>query len=63
MSYKAILTHNPQDFFEGIEPDELRETIEFDNNGNKKEITKVLDMVSDGYKAIIFHKEGLNDGR
>ena len=57
MSYRAYLTHNPQDFFEGAEPEELQVIIDFENVNSRREIAKILMLVSSGYKAIIFQKE------
>lgn len=50
MEYKVILTHNPQDFFEGIEPEDLTETVIIKS---AEDLRPILDMVSGGYKAII----------
>ncbi len=54
MKYKAILTHNPQDFFDGSEPHELCEKVEFDGSDDCPKIQAILQLVSNGYKAIIF---------
>lgn len=62
MRYKAVLTHNPQDFFDGTEPHELCETVEFNTHSHVK-IKRILKAVNNGYKAIIFPNEGANNGR
>lgn len=54
--YNAIMTHNPQDFFEGIEPEELSIEMEFDRSEEEtaaKVITGILDCVDSGYYVII----------
>ena len=60
--YKAILVPDPQDYFEGREPKELTETIEFFNLFNYSKIQEILQMVDNGYKAIIMPIEGDNSG-
>lgn len=62
LRYKAVLTHNPQDFFDGTEPHELCETVVFSRR-NRKKIRRVLKAVDNGYKAIIFQSEGADNGR
>ena len=62
LNYKAVLTHNPQDFFDGTEPYEMCETVAFSHR-NRKKIRHVLKAVDNGYKAIIFQNEGADDGR
>lgn len=52
MRYTVIFTHNPQDFFEGSEPDDLCE-IKITDNINHETISMILDQVKEGYKAII----------
>lgn len=54
MKYISYLTHNPQDFFDDTEAPELIETITFSDTNNESEIQDILDMVDEGYKAIIF---------
>ena len=43
MIYQIIATHNPQDFFEGIEPEDLPEIV--------------LKCIDGGYTVIIYKKE------
>lgn len=46
----VIFTHNPQDFFEGIEAPELNEI----KRVSIEELQEVLEpMLNEGYKAII----------
>lgn len=51
MKYTIVFTHNPQDFFEGIEPDDLIVVREATNEELEAEIVQ---MVDGGYKAIVF---------
>ena len=51
MKYTAVLTQNPQDFFEGIETDDLIVVREATNEELEAEI---VPMVDGGYKAIVF---------
>ena len=51
MKYKVILTHNPQDYYEGIEDEELVEIRGFDLL-TVEQIAFILHMVDEGYKAI-----------
>ena len=60
--YKAILTHNPQDYFEGKEPDELTETVKFFDVFYYPKMDKILNMIDNGYKAIIVPIEGDDTG-
>ena len=53
--YKATFTHNPQDYFNGIEPDELVETKTI---SDIFDLAQVFEKVDDGYKAIIEQKDG-----
>ena len=48
--YKATFTHNPQDYFEGLEPEELVETMTI---SDLFDLVQVLTMVDEGYKASI----------
>lgn len=54
MKYKVILTHNPQDFFEGIEPEDLTETRIAET---AEDLAEILEKVYGGYKAIITRME------
>lgn len=56
MRYTVIFTHNPQDFFEGSEPDDLAE-IKITDDINHETISMILDQVKEGYKAIIMGGE------
>lgn len=47
--YNVIFTHNPQDFFNGAEPDELTEFI----MANDSKLPEILKRVDGGYYAII----------
>ena len=51
MKYTIVFTHNPQDFFEGIEPDDLIVVREATNEELQSEIVPMVDV---GYKAIVF---------
>ena len=51
MKYTIVFTHNPQDFFEGIEPGDLIVVREATNEELEAEI---VPMVDGGYKAIVF---------
>ena len=51
MTYTIVFTHNPQDFFEGIEPDDLIVVREATNEELELEI---VPMVDGGYYAIVF---------
>lgn len=53
MKFYVIGTHNPQDFFTGIEPDELAEEKEA-NQDNLAEI--VTDLLNGGYKVIVLKR-------
>lgn len=52
MKYTVIFTHNPQDFFEGSEPDDLFE-IKITDNIERDTIMMILNQIKEGYKAII----------
>ena len=54
MNYKIIATHNPQDFFEGIEPEDLPEYYEAKNESLTEIVSKFIDG---GYTVIIYKKE------
>lgn len=54
MIYKIIATHNPQDFFEGIEPEDLPEYYEATNENLIEIVSKCIDG---GYTVIIYKKE------
>lgn len=64
MKFRAILTHNPQDYFEDKEDAELVEEICFDDSleGCFMSLARILDYVCGGYKAIILLKEGDDTG-
>lgn len=47
MRYTVIFTHNPQDFFEGSEPDDLAE-IKITDDINHETITMILDQIKGG---------------
>ena len=51
MKYTIVFTHNPQDFFEGIEPEDLTVYREVDADELSLSISQ---MCVDGYKAIVF---------
>ena len=51
MKYTIVFTHNPQDFFEGIEPEYL--TVVREAAGEELE-AEIVPMVDGGYKAIVF---------
>lgn len=54
MIYQIIATHNPQDFFEGIEPENLPEYYEATDE-NLNDI--VSNCIKGGYTVIIYEKE------
>ena len=54
MVYQIIATHNPQDFFEGIEPENLPEYYEATNENLIEIVSKCIDG---GYTVIIYKKE------
>lgn len=54
MIYQIIATHNPQDFFEGIEPEDLPEHYETTNENLTEIVSKCIDG---GYTVIIYKKE------
>ena len=56
--YNVIFTHNPQDFFEGSEPDELREAMTITEEAP---LELILRMVDRGYVAVVFQRDG-DDG-
>ena len=51
MKYTIVFTHNPQDYFEGIEPDEL--TVYRDVDTDELSLL-IAPMCADGYNAIVF---------
>ena len=51
MKYTIVFTHNPQDFFEGIDPDDL---IVVREATNEELEAKIVPIVDGGYKAIVF---------
>lgn len=54
MVYQIIATHNPQDFFEGIEPEDLPEHYEVTGENSTEIVSK---CVNGGYTVIIYKKE------
>jgi len=52
MKYKVVLTHNPQDYFEGAEPDDLISEISF-KRSESGAFDTILAMIDGGYTAII----------
>lgn len=54
MIYQIIATHNPQDFFEWIEPEYLTEYYEATNENLTEIVSKCVDG---GYTVIIYKKE------
>ncbi len=54
MIYSIIATHNPQDFFEGIEPEDLPEFYEATDENLAEIVSKCIDG---GYTVIICKKE------
>lgn len=54
MNYQVIATHNPQDFFEGIEPKDLPEYYEATNENLADVVSK---CINDGYVVIVYPKE------
>lgn len=51
MKYTIVFTHNPQDFFEGIEPEDF--TVIKEATDEELEV-EIVQMVDGGYKAIVF---------
>lgn len=65
--YKAILTHNPQDYFEGNEPDELVLEMYIYEHYPEPQTKQclfeaMLQLIDEGYKAIIVPIEGDDSG-
>ena len=60
MTYQIIATHNPQDFFEGIEPEDLPKYYEATNENLSEIVSK---CINGGYVVIIYPKEGWFYGR
>ena len=54
MIYQITATHNPQDFFEGIESEDLIECYEATNENLTEIVSKCIDG---GYTVIIDKKE------
>ena len=54
MVYQIIATHNPQDFFEGLESENLTEYYEATNESLAEIVSKCIDG---GYTVIIYKKE------
>ena len=54
MVYRIIATHNPQFFFEGIEPVDLPEYYEATNENLTEIVSK---CINGGYTVIIYKKE------
>ena len=54
MIYRIVATHNPQDFFEGIEPEDLPEYYEATNENLTEIVSK---CIKSGYTVIIYKKE------
>ena len=54
MIYQIIATHNPQDFFEGIEPEDLPEYYEATDEILADIASKCIEG---GYTVIIYKKE------
>lgn len=60
MIYKVTLTHNPQDYFDGMESEDLAENFTIDT-GNQSWIADICSMlwyVTQGYKAVIVSQDG-----
>lgn len=60
MKYKVVLTHNPQEYFEDLEPEELTIIKWFDERSLFQNFNWILDKIKNGYKAIIILQEGDN---
>ena len=54
MIYQIIATHNPQDFFNGNEPEDLLEYYEATNENLTEIVSK---CIKGGYVVIIYPKE------
>jgi hypothetical protein len=54
MIYQVIATHNPQDFFNGTEPDDLPEHYAATNENLADVVSK---CINDGYVVIVYPKE------
>lgn len=54
MTYQIIATHNPQDFFEGIEPEDLPHYYEASDDNLTNIVSK---CINGGYTVIIYPKE------
>ena len=54
MIFQIIATHNPQDFFEGIEPEDLPEYYE----ATDENLTDIVSScIKCGYTVIVYEKE------
>ena len=60
MTYQIIATHNPQDFFEGIEPEDLPHYYEASDDNLTNIVSK---CINGGYTVIIYPKEDWFYGR
>lgn len=54
MQYQLIATHNPQDFFEDKEPDELVQVITATDETIQNDIKT---LIQGGYKVIVLERE------
>lgn len=62
MKITAIMTHNPQDFFEGAEPEDLQVRFDFSMEGSQDVFPIILGLVRSGYKAILIPGGDDQDG-
>lgn len=64
MKYKAIFTHDPQDYFNGdLSAEETSKSFCFDSVEQCVfSICEVLKLIDEGYKAIILLQEGDDSG-
>ena len=54
MQYQLIATHNPQDFFEDKEPDEL---VKFITATDETIQNDIKTLIQGGYKVIVLEKQ------
>jgi hypothetical protein len=54
MVYQIIATHNPQDFFNGTEPDDLPEYYEATDDNFTEIVSRCINY---GYVVIVYPKE------
>lgn len=54
----VYFTHNPQDFFDGTEPHEMCERIDYSVADGLRGWADIVNRVSCGYVGVVFHQGG-----